>query len=192
MADTPSNNASPATTTSTDAVPSTKSNPAKRYSVASMNSAAIKSVCSLPGGEARNRHQGPNPYNNPNYRYQPYEIPAGSGSGSGSAAVTDEPEQELPMQYRFPTRTPVAGPYTALPPWHAEIHTWAWWKPAVVSCLACQGCREDKGCCGPNGFCEACDWRCCLSCWCPWWFGGPEHVFLGWGGNGPRTRRREE
>ncbi|KAK7180091.1 hypothetical protein PSPO01_13885 [Paraphaeosphaeria sporulosa] len=178
MADTPSNNTGPANTTSADASPSTESNPAERYSVASMNSAAIKSVRSLPGGEARNRHKGLNPYNNPNYRYQPYELPAASASASTSAAsaVTDEPEIELPMQYRFPARTPVAGPYTAPPPWHAGICTWARWKPAVVSCLTCQGCREDQGCCAPDGF----------------WFGGPDHVFLGLSGNGPRTRRREE
>lgn len=121
------------------------------------------------------------------------------------AKVTKQPEKEPPMQYSFNRRLPVAGPYKPPPPWSQGIGTWAWWKPSVVYWLTCQGCREDQGCCGRDGFCEACNWRCCLSCWCPWCeyvpsgmkvktltqagFGGPEHVWLGWTGNGSRIRR---
>lgn len=141
------------------------SDAARPYTVASMRTADVKSVRALPGGDVRNRHKGPNPYNDPGYQYQ---APAASASGSSSAVVSEEPDKELPMQYRFPVRTPAAGPYVAPPPWYAGMHRWSWWKPGVVYWATCRGCVEDEGCCAPDGFCNACDWRCCLSCWCPW------------------------
>jgi hypothetical protein len=124
-------------------------------SIRDMLQAPIPSVRFLPGGALRNRHRGPNPYNDPSYRF-------------ASAAVTGEPGKEAPMHYSFPVRTPVAGKYVPPPSWYAGIGTWAWWKPGCVYWAKCEGCYEDQGCLAPDGFFDTCDWRCCLSCWCPW------------------------
>ena len=106
-------------------------------------------------------------------RYAPVPSMSGSSTTGSSRPLyyplppEDEYLSELPLQYTFPIRTPLAGKYVAPPPVTPLYMQWGWWKESTLYVLSCKGCFEDEGCCAKNGCWDSWEWRCFLSCCCP-------------------------
>ncbi|KAF1978138.1 hypothetical protein BU23DRAFT_252315 [Bimuria novae-zelandiae CBS 107.79] len=136
-----------------------------------MANAPIPSVRSVPGGEIRNRHANSKTISSSSRLLRKYPTATASASATNVLSPVShsaEYQRELPMQYNFPVRTPLAGKYVPPPPWYHKFGKWRWWGDNIKYWVTCQGCFEDQGCFAKDGCWDSCDWRCCLSCWCPW------------------------